>query len=185
MSEGPKLYVNKPKKGQVKHFQQNQEQLKGMEAQSSSIPSSSIGGGYGGASKPPEVPRESFAKRYKFLWPLLLTVNLAVGAYLFLRTKKNDAPVEEETTGTAPSPATSSATPTASAVTENPAITLPVLQPVRVLEPIPEQQQRELFKWMLEEKRKIKAKDPDEKKRIDEEKAILKQFIRAKSIPNI
>ncbi|KAF2318147.1 hypothetical protein GH714_001141 [Hevea brasiliensis] len=48
---------------------------------------------------------------------------------------------------------------------------------------IPEDQQRELFKWILEEKRKVKPKDQQEKKRIDEEKAILKQFIRAKAIP--
>lgn len=55
--------------------------------------------------------------------------------------------------------------------------------PVKVLEPIPEDQQRELFSWMLEEKRKVKPRDREEKKRIDEDKAILKQFIRAKSIP--
>ena len=33
--------------------------------------------------------------------------------------------------------------------------------------------------------RKIKPKDPEEKKRIDEDKAILKQFIRVKPIPSI
>ena len=55
--------------------------------------------------------------------------------------------------------------------------------PVKVREPIPEDQQRELFMWMLEEKRKIKPRDREEKKRIDEDKAILKQFIRAKPIP--
>nr|POE55874.1 hypothetical protein CFP56_48567 [Quercus suber] len=44
---------------------------------------------------------------------------------------------------------------------------------VTLREPIPEDQQQELFKWMLEEKKKIKPKDPEEKKRIDEEKAIL------------
>jgi hypothetical protein len=37
----------------------------------------------------------------------------------------------------------------------------------------------------LEEKRKIKPKDREEKKQIDEEKAILKQFIRAKSNPSL
>ena len=45
--------------------------------------------------------------------------------------------------------------------------------------------QRKLFKWMLEEKMKIKPKDPDEKKCIDEEKAIFGQFIQAKSIPSV
>lgn len=60
----------------------------------------------------------------------------------------------------------------------------PAIEPVKVRGPIPEYQQRELFKWMLEEKRKVKPKDPEEKKRMDEDKAILKQFIRAKTIPN-
>ncbi|GAB4842466.1 hypothetical protein Ancab_012439 [Ancistrocladus abbreviatus] len=42
--------------------------------------SSSVGvGGQGAASKLPEPPKESFSRRYKFVWPLLLTVNLAVG----------------------------------------------------------------------------------------------------------
>lgn len=45
--------------------------------------------------------------------------------------------------------------------------------------------QRKLFKWMVEEKMKIKPNDPDEKKRIDEERAIFRQFIQAKSIPSV
>jgi len=61
---------------------------------------------------------------------------------------------------------------------------LPVTTPVQRQAPIPEELQREIFQWMLEEKRKLKPKDPVEKKQIDEEKAILKQFLRAKSIPN-
>uniref|UniRef100_A0A803LD75 Uncharacterized protein n=1 Tax=Chenopodium quinoa TaxID=63459 RepID=A0A803LD75_CHEQI len=157
-----------------------------MEAQSSTATpsSSSSGGGYGGgASEPPEVPKQSFLRRYRFIIPLILSVNVAIGAYLFMRTKKKDITVEEETTDATPTPtpSTSSATPTTAAVTAS----LPAAQATRVREPIPEQQQRELFKWMLEEKRKIKTNDPEEKKRIDEEKAILKQFIRAKSIPSI
>ncbi|KDP40782.1 hypothetical protein JCGZ_24781 [Jatropha curcas] len=31
------------------------------------------------APPPPQPPEESFARRYKFLWPLILTVNLTVG----------------------------------------------------------------------------------------------------------
>lgn len=61
----------------------------------------------------------------------------------------------------------------------------PLMEPVKVRQPIPEYQQRELFQWMLEEKRKIKPKDSQEKKQIDEHKAILKQFIRAKSVPGL
>uniref|UniRef100_A0A1J3IZ21 Uncharacterized protein n=1 Tax=Noccaea caerulescens TaxID=107243 RepID=A0A1J3IZ21_NOCCA len=57
-------------------------------------------------------------------------------------------------------------------------------EPVQVArKPIPEDEQRELFKWILEEKRKIEPKDRKEKKGIDEEKAILKHFIRAERIP--
>lgn len=32
---------------------------------------------------PPPPPKESFARRYKFLWPILLTVNLGVGGNFF------------------------------------------------------------------------------------------------------
>jgi len=50
---------------------------------------------------------------------------------------------------------------------------------------IPEDQRGGLFKWILEEKRKIKPKDAKEKQKIDEEKALLKNLIRSKSIPHI
>ncbi|KAJ8442938.1 hypothetical protein Cgig2_022304 [Carnegiea gigantea] len=113
-----------------------------------------------------------------------MLLDLEYVAYLYMRTKKKDVVAEEEnTSAAAPSPPTSTATATATTVTEMPA--MPVAQPLRAPEPIPEEQQRELFKWMLEEKRKIKTNDPEEKKRIDEEKAILKQSIRAQSIPKI
>ncbi|CAG7900495.1 unnamed protein product [Brassica rapa] len=59
-------------------------------------------------------------------------------------------------------------------------------EPVQVpRKPIPEDEQRELFKWILEEKRKIEPKDRKEKKLIDEEKAVLKQFIRAERVPKL
>ncbi|XP_010489165.1 PREDICTED: uncharacterized protein LOC104702749 [Camelina sativa] len=59
-------------------------------------------------------------------------------------------------------------------------------EPVKVArKPIPEDEQKELFKWILEEERKMEPKDRTEKKRIDEEKAILKQFIRADRIPKL
>lgn len=74
-------------------------------------------------------------------------------------------------------------TVTTALIHEEPPILPVVAKPV--LEPVHEDQQRELFKWMLEEKRKVKPTDPEERKRIDEEKAILKQFIRAKSLPRI
>ncbi|KAL0885498.1 hypothetical protein Bca101_009481 [Brassica carinata] len=59
-------------------------------------------------------------------------------------------------------------------------------EPVKVArKPIPEDEQRELFKWILEEKRKMEPKDRKDKRRIDEEKAVLKQFIRAERIPKL
>ncbi|KAF7806720.1 putative transmembrane protein [Senna tora] len=61
----------------------------------------------------------------------------------------------------------------------------PIATPAKLRAPIPEEEQREIFKWMLEEKRKMKPKDPEEKKKIDEEKAILKQFLRKESIPKL
>ena len=91
-----------------------------------------------------------------------------------MRTKKKDTGVEEEPDTTKEVTVHVTETPVL------PSITKPVIR-----EPIPEHQQRELFKWILEEKRKVKPKDPEEKRRIDEEKAVLKQFIQAKSIPNI
>ncbi|KAI3727320.1 hypothetical protein L1987_67133 [Smallanthus sonchifolius] len=102
-------------------------------------------------------------------------------AYLYTRTNK-----EEKTEVDEPATAVSSTLPstgisTASAghtSTSTPAIRDPV-------KPIPVDQQRELLKWILEEKRKVKTKDPQEKKQNDEEKALLKQLIRAKSIPSL
>ncbi|GAY38572.1 hypothetical protein CUMW_037670 [Citrus unshiu] len=85
MSEAPKLYTNKPKKAQMK---QVLEQLKGKDFASSTPPGASASSaeaaaasykmGSGSSAPPPQPPRESFARRYKFLWPLLLTANLAL-----------------------------------------------------------------------------------------------------------
>ncbi|XP_042513791.1 uncharacterized protein LOC122088556 [Macadamia integrifolia] len=131
---------------------------------------------------PPEPPKVPYARRYKFLWPLLLTVNLGVGAYLFMRTKKKDMVIDnDKAVVDVPSTPTESKT----TVTEISSPTPVKVEPPKVRPPIPQDQQRELFKWILEEKRKIKPKDKEEKKRIDEEKAILKQFIRSKSIPSL
>ena len=97
-----------------------------------------------------------------------------------MRTKKKDEHRKEEgATPVSISPAKTA--PVAEKTLHTPFVT----KPVKLREPIPEDRQCELFKWILEEKRKIKPKDPEEKKRIDEEKAILKQFIRVKPIPSI
>ncbi|KAM3732254.1 hypothetical protein ACB098_11G046200 [Castanea mollissima] len=180
MSEGPKLYTNKPKKAQLKKFQERHQKSKEFSTPSSSSSTMGTQSSSAPPPQPPTPPKESFARRYKFVWPMLLAVNLAVGAYLFMRTKKKDADIEEEV-ATPPSTTSATATP----LVEKPSPSPPITQVVKLREPIPEDQQRELFKWMLEEKRKVKPKDPVEKKRLDDEKAILKQFIRAKSIPSV
>ncbi|XP_027167414.1 uncharacterized protein LOC113767495 [Coffea eugenioides] len=172
--EGPKLYTNKPKKAQSKQHKHQQHQP------SSSMASSTPPGS---AAADPPLPKESFIRRNKFIWPLLLAVNFTVGAYLFMRTKKKDGVEEAEVPNVAPASVATTATTTT--VTEKPLVTSPVIEPPKPREPIPENEQRELYKWMLEEKRKSKPKDPEEKKRIDEEKALLKQFIRAKSISSL
>ncbi|KAJ8560930.1 hypothetical protein K7X08_027120 [Anisodus acutangulus] len=104
-------------------------------------------------------------------------------AYLFMRTKKKDVRTEAGEVSDVPSSVSSTAAITA--VAENQATVPALVQPAVVHEPIPQEQQWELLKWILEEKRKLKPKDPEEKMRIDEEKALLKQFIRSKSIPSL
>nr|XP_043616629.1 uncharacterized protein LOC122588558 [Erigeron canadensis] len=126
---------------------------------------------------PPPLQPDSLGRRYsKFILPLL-AVNISIGAYLYMKTNK------EKTEEEGPAAAVTS-TPTSTAITTAVTSTPPpaIQEPVK---PIPIDQQRELFKWILEEKRKVKTKDPQEKKKIDEEKALLKQFIRAKSIPSL
>ncbi|KAA0059436.1 uncharacterized protein E5676_scaffold347G00840 [Cucumis melo var. makuwa] len=87
----PKLYANKPTKAQIKQFQ---EQHKAGDASSSA--SSSMASASSSSPPPPQPPKESFARRYKFLWPMLLTVNLAVGVHTILwrldRKKPKDVP---------------------------------------------------------------------------------------------
>lgn len=210
MAVSPKLYVNKPKKAHLQQHQQHQQhQQQQASAPTPASPSSSSSmassTSAGSAAPPPQPPKESFIRRYKYLWPMLLAVNFSIGAYLFMRTKKKDVGTDEEgemldvpgasisTAATiavsekvmsdVPGTSVSTAAAIAASEKEKEVTTTPTLQPVIVRESIPENQQRELFKWMLEEKRRVKPKDQEEKRRIDEEKAILKHFIRAKSIP--
>ncbi|KAK1577765.1 hypothetical protein Q3G72_024601 [Acer saccharum] len=188
MNEAPKLYTNKPKKAHLKQFQ---DQHKGKDFASSMPPPSTSSAtaaaasytmGSGSSAPPPPPPKQSFARRYRFLWPLLLVVNLAVGGYVLVRTRKKDTAVEEGESDV-PSTLVSTTAATTAPIAEKPSPS--IIEPVMLRDPIPVDQQRELFKWILAEKRKAKPKDSEEKKRIDEEKAILKHFIRAKSIPNI
>ncbi|XP_008797763.2 uncharacterized protein LOC103712855 [Phoenix dactylifera] len=145
-------------------------------ASSSSSKSSSTA-----ASTPPPPPLPPAAKKgfFRRILPLFLAASLGVGVYVLARTSmKQPADKDEEV----PS---SQLVSTDAPIPEKKLSAEPLLTPKKMLPPIPEHEQHELFKWILEEKRKVKPSDPAEKKKIDEEKALLKQFIRSKSIPSL
>ncbi|CAH9145633.1 unnamed protein product [Cuscuta epithymum] len=77
----PKLYMDKPNKAQRKR-----------KASFTMAPSLST------ASRPPPSTnrplKEPFARRYKFLWPMLLAVNFSIGACLLLMPKKREGVLE-------------------------------------------------------------------------------------------
>ncbi|KAJ8467078.1 hypothetical protein OPV22_029630 [Ensete ventricosum] len=129
---------------------------------------------------PPFAAKKGFLRR---VLPFLLTANLAVGGYVLLRTsKKESTEKDEEAVGEVPASPVVTIKPV---IPDKKQVVGPIPAPLKVLPPIAEQEQRELFQWILEEKRKMKPGDRAERKEIDEEKALLKQFIRAKSIPII
>ncbi|PNY16999.1 mitochondrial rho GTPase [Trifolium pratense] len=244
-SDPPKLYSHKPKKAQLKQFR-GQPPLMGTQTAPPPPP-----------PPPPPQPKEPFIRRYKFLWPMLLAVNLGLGIkpcpedirhvpekckkvyvewrrhgigspvvrgssifrnhtikpirsrlesscsdltignqnprrlrgrdgyaiiYLFTRTNTKKTDTEEEEKEATP---ISVKDTTKAPVAETSVSLPPTANPVIKREPIPENQQRELFKWILEEKRKIKPKNAEEKRKIDEEKALLKNLLQSKSIPSI
>ncbi|XP_057826603.2 uncharacterized protein LOC131038276 isoform X2 [Cryptomeria japonica] len=130
----------------------------------------------------PEGQSESFFYRHRYLLSGLVLLNAGIGGYIFLENKKR-APDVIEVVEKVPD-----VVEDRTVVKETKSETLPSTKVV-ITPPTPPQisaeEQRQLYKWMLEEKRKIKATDPAEKKRIDEEKAMLKKLIRSKEIPNI
>ncbi|KAL0910081.1 hypothetical protein M5K25_021017 [Dendrobium thyrsiflorum] len=113
---------------------------------------------------------------------VMLLSHCIFSLYVLLRTSKNE-PNQKDERAAEEIPSA----PVAIANVTVPEQTIPARTavPIKVLPPIPEQEQRELFKWILEEKRKIKPRNALEKKKIDEEKSLLKELIRAKSIPNL
>ncbi|CAM8894284.1 unnamed protein product [Rhodiola kirilowii] len=190
----PKLLIRKPKKALVKQLKGNStKDFSPQQASAPPPPSSS--------ARPPSAPvKESFFKRYKYLWPLLLTVNLAYGGYLYMRIKKQNASGEEETALTATNSVSTSGHPVAEISAPSVSVSAPLVSTQasgqtasssaittsqNAHTTLSAEQQRKLFRWILEEKRKTKPKNAEEKKRIDAEKAVLKQFIRAESIPTL
>ncbi|KAG0485059.1 hypothetical protein HPP92_009138 [Vanilla planifolia] len=123
--------------------------------------------------------KKSFLRRFV---PVLAAANIAFIVYLLIRTSKKQSPQEESDEKVEIISATAL---NANAAVAEKAKPVEFPAPVKILSPIPEEEQRELFKWILEEKRKIKPTNPSDKKKIDEEKALLKEFIRSKSIPSL
>lgn len=50
---------------------------------------------------------------------------------------------------------------------------------------ISEEEQRQVLHWVLEERRKVKAQNKAEKAKVDEEKRMLKQLLRASDLPSL
>ena len=47
------------------------------------------------------------------------------------------------------------------------------------------QGQSRLYRWMLDERRKVKPRDTAERRRLDDDIALLKEIIRADSLPRL
>ncbi|CAN6457166.1 unnamed protein product [Victoria cruziana] len=100
MSEQPRLYVHKPRKGQIKPNHEvgrsvSQPPVNPPRPEAPPRTKTSATTSTAAAS----APKETFARRYKFVWPVILMVNLAVGVSIFFRTRKTDYYEAEEAGG--------------------------------------------------------------------------------------
>ncbi|GFQ01300.1 hypothetical protein PHJA_002273900 [Phtheirospermum japonicum] len=129
-----------------------------------------------------QKPPEAMVKCFKPLWRAFLIFNFGLGSYIFYQASKKPRGKQKNAV---PAEVPSAPAAVTAPIESEPVISPPTTRPVIVRQPVPEDQQREIFKWMLEEKRKVKPQSREDKKRIDEEKAILKEFIRSESIPRI
>jgi len=130
--------------------------------------------------QPPSAAKGVFMRR---IFPFLLATNVFIGVYVFAKTYKRDQEKKNAQAAAAAAAALSSPA-SATAKAEDP-VPAPAPAPKIVRPPLSEDEQRQVYKWMLEEKRKIKPRDAAEKKKINEEKALLKEFIRAQSLPRL
>jgi len=130
--------------------------------------------------QPPSAAKGVFMRR---IFPFLLATNVFIGVYVFAKTYKRDQEKKNAQAAAAAAAALSSPA-IATAKAEDP-VPAPAPAPKIVRPPLSEDEQRQVYKWMLEEKRKIKPRDAAEKKKINEEKALLKEFIRAQSLPRL
>ncbi|XP_047045362.1 uncharacterized protein LOC124649841 [Lolium rigidum] len=129
-----------------------------------------------GAPAPPPPPSVAEAKKgfMRRMFPFLLAVNLFVGAYVVVRTYYKDSASSKG--GALTDPASTA---------DKPAPEPAAAVPRKKFPPIPEDEQRRVYMWMLEEKRKVRPRDKAEKRRLDDEKALLKEIIRAESLPKL
>ncbi|KAI3869391.1 hypothetical protein MKX03_010744, partial [Papaver bracteatum] len=104
--------------------------------------------------------------------------------YLFVKSgqKKRLVAEDDEVVISPPSSETITALVSEQTVTD---LVNPIAHLVKPQTPILTEKHLELYKWILEEKRKVKPISAEEKKKLDEEKAILVAFIQSKSIPRI
>ncbi|PAN30058.1 hypothetical protein GQ55_5G270800 [Panicum hallii var. hallii] len=134
---------------------------------------------------PPQAPSAAKGVFMRRIFPFLLATNVFIGVYVFAKTYKRDQEkkhTEAAAAAAAAAALSSPASATAKAADPAPA---PAPTPKIVLPPPSEDEQRQVYKWMLEEMRKIKPRDAAEKNKLNEEKALLKDFIRAESLPRL
>ncbi|CAO2208472.1 unnamed protein product [Urochloa humidicola] len=142
-------------------------------------------GGKPEPAAPPQAPSAAKGVFMRRIFPFLLATNVFIGVYVFAKTYKRDQEkknAEAAAAAAAVAALSSPASPTVKAADPSPA-PAPAPAPKRVLPPLSEDEQRQVYKWMLEEKRKTKPHNAAEKNKINEEKALLKEFIRAESLP--
>ncbi|CAL4963021.1 unnamed protein product [Urochloa decumbens] len=148
-------------------------------------------GGKPDPAAPPKAPSAAKVVFMRRIFPFLLATNVFIGVYVFAKTYKRDQEkknAEAAATAAAVAALSSPASPIAKTADPAPALApapAPAPAPKRVLPPLSEDEQRQVYKWMLEEKRKTKPCDAAEKNKINEEKALLKEFIRAESLPRL
>jgi hypothetical protein len=97
--------------------------------------------------------------------------------YVFAKTYKRD---QDKKNAEAAAAAAAAAPPAPIAKPAEPAP-----PPKRVYPPLSQDEQRQVYKWMLEEKRRTKPQNAAEKTKINEEKALLKEIIRAEYLPRL
>jgi hypothetical protein len=134
----------------------------------------------GVASAPAKPP---FWYRYRAGVGALLLVNLGIGGYVLTRPKPVlDAQLSKEAVEPEPEKA-KSAPEQAPALVVAAAVAAPEAAPPPPKVTVSEEEQRQVLQWVLEEKRKVKAQNKAEKASVDEEKRVLKQYLRASHLP--